>query len=85
VRRAGACALDLAHLGAGRLDGFWVTSLRAWDIAAGVLLVTEAGGRVGDFAGGPEFLRTNEVIAAAPGLFNPLREAIAAALPKSAP
>jgi myo-inositol-1(or 4)-monophosphatase len=85
VRRAGACALDLAHLGAGRLDGFWVTSLRAWNIAAGVLLVTEAGGRVGDFAGGPEFLRTNEVIAAAPGLFNPLREAIAAALPKSAP
>src|SRR5438270_593176 len=56
-------------------------SLNAWGVAAGALLVSEAGGRVGDFAGGSEFLRTNEVIAAAPGLFNPLREAIAAALP----
>jgi myo-inositol-1(or 4)-monophosphatase len=81
VLRAGACALDLAHLASGRLDGFWVTSLRAFDVAAGALLVSEAGGRVGDFAGGSEYLRTNEVIAAAPGLFNPLREAIAAALP----
>ena len=67
VRRAGSCALDLAHLAAGRLDGFWVMSLKAWDIAAGALLVKEAGGRVGDFAGGTQFLRTNEVIAAAPG------------------
>jgi myo-inositol-1(or 4)-monophosphatase len=81
LRRAGACALDMAHLASGRLDGFWVTSLRAVDVAAGSLLVAEAGGRIGDFAGGPEYLRTNEVIAAAPGLFNPLREAIAAALP----
>jgi len=83
LRRAGACALDLAHVAAGRLDGFWVMSLKAWDVAAGSLLVTEAGGRVGDFAGGGEFLRTNEVIAAAPGLFNPLRESIVVALPKS--
>jgi len=79
IRRAGACSLDLAHLAAGRFDGFWVTSLRAWDVASGSLLVTEAGGRVGDFAGGPDYLRTNEVIASAPGLFNPLREAIVAA------
>ncbi|MEO5765541.1 MAG: inositol monophosphatase family protein, partial [Casimicrobiaceae bacterium] len=81
IRRAGACALDLAHLASGRLDGFWVTSLKAWDVAAGSLLVSEAGGRVGDFAGGSEYLRTNEVIAAAPGLFNPLRESIVAAHP----
>lgn len=81
ILRAGSCALDLAHLASGRLDGFWVTSLRAFDVAAGALLVSESGGRVGDFAGGSEFFRTNEVIAAAPGLFNPLREAIAAALP----
>jgi myo-inositol-1(or 4)-monophosphatase len=54
-------------------------SLKAWDVAAGALLVKEAGGRVGDFAGGTDFLRSNEVIAAAPGLFNALREAIAAA------
>ena len=79
VRRAGACALDLAHLAAGRLDGFWVMNLQAWDVAAGALLVKEAGGRVGDFAGGTDFLRSADVIAATPGLFNPLREAIAAA------
>jgi myo-inositol-1(or 4)-monophosphatase len=79
LRRAGCCALDLAHLAAGRLDGFWVMSLRPWDIAAGALLVQEAGGRVGDFAGGADFLRAHEAIAATPGLFTPLREALASA------
>jgi myo-inositol-1(or 4)-monophosphatase len=79
MRRAGACALDLCYVAAGRLDGFFATSLRSWDIAAGALIVEEAGGRVGDFAGGPDVLRTNEVIAAGPGVFGPLREAIAAA------
>jgi len=79
IRRAGACALDLAYVASGRLDGFWVVSEKPWDIAAGTLIVKEAGGRVGDFAGGNDFLRTNEVIAAAPGVFNALREAIAAA------
>jgi len=76
IRRAGACALDLAYVAAGRLDGFWVTSLERWDVAAGALLVEEAGGRVGDFAGGSEYLRTNEVVAAAPGVFGELRDAI---------
>ncbi len=79
LRRAGACALDLAYVGAGRLDGFWVTGGKPWDVVAGALIAMEAGGRVGNFAGGADFLRTNEVIAAAAGLFNPLREAIAAA------
>ncbi len=77
IRRAGACALDLAYVASGRLDGFWVMSLKPWDVAAGSLIVREAGGRVGDFAGGQDFLRTNEVIAAAPGVFNALRESIA--------
>ena len=45
LRRAGSCALDMANLAAGRLDGFWVTSLQSWDVAAGALLVREAGGR----------------------------------------
>ncbi|MEO8752321.1 MAG: inositol monophosphatase family protein [Casimicrobiaceae bacterium] len=79
LRRAGSSALDLAHLAAGRLDGFWVMNLKAWDIAAGALLVEEAGGRVGDFAGGMDFMRANEVIAATPGIFNALREAVVAA------
>jgi len=79
LRRAGACALDLAYVAAGRLDGFFEMSQSTWDVAAGALLVREAGGRVGDFAGTPEVLRAREIIAAAPGVFNPLREAIAAA------
>jgi len=79
VRRAGSAALDLAYVAAGRLDGFWVTTLKPWDVAPGALLIKEAGGRVGDFAGGTDFLRAREVIAAAPGVFNALREALAAA------
>lgn len=81
LRRAGAGALDMAYVAAGRLDGFFEMSLGTWDVAAGALLVSEAGGRVGDFAGNPEFMRGNEVIAAAPGIFNPLREAIASVPP----
>lgn len=81
VRRAGTCALDLAYVAAGRLDGFWEAGLNPWNVAAGTLLVAEAGGRVGDFAGGRDFLRANEVIAAAPGVFSLLRDAIAAAAP----
>jgi len=81
LRRAGAGALDLAYVAAGRLDGFFEMSLGTWEVAAGALLVSEAGGRVGDFAGNPEFMRGNEVIAAAPGIFNPLREAIASVPP----
>lgn len=79
VRRAGSSALDLAAVAAGRLDAFWVVSLKPWDVAAGALLIKEAGGRVGDFAGGTDFLRASEVIAAAPGVFNALREALGAA------
>jgi myo-inositol-1(or 4)-monophosphatase len=79
IRRAGAGALDLAGVASGRLDGFWVMSLKAWDIAAGALIVSESGGRVGDFAGGADYLRTNEVVAAAPGVFNALRAAVTAA------
>jgi myo-inositol-1(or 4)-monophosphatase len=81
IRRGGSSALDLAHVAAGRLDGFWVMSMRPWEVAAGALLVREAGGRVGDLSGGTEFMRTSEVIAAAPGVFNPLREAIVTAQP----
>lgn len=80
VRRAGACALDLAYVAAGRLDGFWEMRIKSWDVAAGALLVSEAGGRVGDFAGGNNCLRRAEVIAATPGVFNALREAIGTSL-----
>jgi myo-inositol-1(or 4)-monophosphatase len=81
IRRAGACALDLAYVASGKLDGYWEMGLNPWNVAAGALLVVEAGGRVGDFAGGLEFLRTKDMIASAPGVFNLLRDAIAAAAP----
>lgn len=69
VRRAGAAALDLAHVACGRLDGFWEYGLHAWDIAAGALLVQEAGGLVGDPRGGETHLACGHVVAANPKLF----------------
>lgn len=63
VRRAGSAALDLAYVAAGRLEAFWEFNLNPWDTAAGVLLVTEAGGRVSDFAGGDFQLKSHEVLA----------------------
>jgi myo-inositol-1(or 4)-monophosphatase len=63
VRRAGAAALDLAYVACGRLDLFWEFSLNAWDIAAGVLLVREAGGLVSDMRGGPVSLRADNILA----------------------
>lgn len=57
VRRGGSAALDLAYVACGRLEGFWEFSLNPWDMAAGVLLVTEAGGKVSDMKGGPMKLR----------------------------
>jgi myo-inositol-1(or 4)-monophosphatase len=63
VRRFGAAALDLAYVAAGRFDGFWERDLNAWDIAAGVLMVTEAGGKVTDADGGAEMLTAGSVCA----------------------
>jgi len=68
VRRDGSAALDLASVAAGRFDGFWEFGLKPWDIAAGMLLVTAAGGAISDFhgnayqLGGPVVLATNSVI-----------------------
>jgi len=53
IRRAGSAALDLAYVACGRFDGFWEMHLHAWDVAAGLLLITEAGGVISDFDGGP--------------------------------
>jgi myo-inositol-1(or 4)-monophosphatase len=63
VRRAGSAALDLASVAAGRFDGFWEFNLNAWDTAAGVLLVEEAGGKVSDFRGGEFQLASRETVA----------------------
>lgn len=64
IRRAGSAALDLAYVAAGRLDGFWEFGLNAWDIAAGALIVQEAGGMVGDMKGGNGYLESGNVLAA---------------------
>jgi len=64
LRRAGSAALDLAYTACGRYDGFFEVGLKPWDLAGGALLVTEAGGRVTDVHGGPEFLREGSVVAA---------------------
>ena len=66
IRRAGAAALDLAYVAAGRLDGFWEIGLRQWDMAAGILLIQEAGGIVTDFRNGDNYLDSGNIIAANP-------------------
>jgi len=63
IRRFGSVALDLAYVAAGRMDGFWETGLSSWDIAAGILLVREAGGFVSDMDGGQDMLDTGAVVA----------------------
>ncbi|MGB5278327.1 MAG: inositol monophosphatase family protein [Gammaproteobacteria bacterium] len=69
IRRPGSAALDLAWLAAGRTDGFWEFNLNAWDIAAGALIVREAGGIVSDFYGRDGYLEHGDIIAASPRVF----------------
>jgi myo-inositol-1(or 4)-monophosphatase len=69
IRRAGAAALDLAYVAAGRLDGFWEFGLSPWDMAAGALLIQEAGGFVADFDDTPNFLRTGNIVCGNPKVF----------------
>ena len=77
LRRPGSAALDLAWVAAGRSDGFFELGLNAWDIAAGCLLIQEAGGLVSDIAGGEDFLRTGHVVAGTPKVFVPLLQTLA--------
>lgn len=63
IRRLGSSALDLAYVAAGRFDAFWEVGLQPWDVAAGVLLVTEAGGRVSTYDGSPHVLTTSTIVA----------------------
>lgn len=66
VRRAGSAALDLAYVAAGRMDAFWEMGLSRWDMAAGALLIQEAGGLVSDLQGGSGFLDSGDIVAATP-------------------
>jgi len=76
VRRAGAAALDLAYVAAGRLDAFWEMGLSPWDMAAGALMIQEAGGLVGDFSGEPTYLASGDIAAGTPKVFPQLLEAL---------
>lgn len=69
IRRPGAAALDLAYVACGRLDGFWEAGLSSWDMAAGALLIMEAGGLVSDFGGDSAYLDTGRLVAGTPKVF----------------
>jgi myo-inositol-1(or 4)-monophosphatase len=69
IRRPGAASLDLANVAAGRLDAFWEMGLSPWDMAAGVLMITEAGGLVGDFNGDGAFMESGKIVAGNPKIF----------------
>lgn len=77
VRRPGSAALDLAYVAAGRYDGFWEIGLAPWDIAAGWLLVVEAGGLVGDLTGEARHLESGNIVAASPKIFAQMLQVIA--------
>ncbi|MBA5249649.1 MAG: inositol monophosphatase [Gammaproteobacteria bacterium] len=76
IRRAGSAALDLAWMAAGRMDGFWEIELNIWDIAAGALIVKEAGGFIGDFSGRGKYLETGNVVAGNEKVFKEILKAI---------
>jgi len=77
IRRPGSAALDLAYVAAGRLDGFWEIGLKPWDMAAGILLIQEAGGMVGDFRGGHQHYETGNLVAGNNKVYAAMLQAIA--------
>lgn len=77
IRRAGAAALDLAYVACGRLDGYWEIGLNPWDMAAGILLVQEAGGVITDFSFQDKYMESGNVIAANPKMHQEIYKAIA--------
>ena len=81
VRRAGAAAVDLTFVASGAVDGYWERGLAPWDLAAGVVLVEQAGGVVCDYRGGPLDIHGGRILACAPGLREPMLEALAACRP----
>lgn len=83
IRRAGSAALDLAYVAAGRLDGFWEIGLNPWDMAAGVLLIEEAGGLISDLTGKASHLQSGDVVAANPRLFKAMLQKIRPFVPEA--
>ncbi len=83
IRSAGSAALDLAYVAAGRLDGFWEFGLKPWDMAAGVLLIKEAGGIVCDFHGKHEYMKTGNIVTGTPKICAAIQKTIQPYLPES--
>lgn len=77
VRRPGSAALDLCYVAAGRIDGFWELGLAPWDIAAGALIIREAGGRISDFRGTDQYLTNGNVVAGNPKVYGALSKLLA--------
>jgi myo-inositol-1(or 4)-monophosphatase len=75
IRRAGAASLDLAYVAAGRLDAFWEVGLSEWDMAAGALLVREAGGLVADIDGSENFMSSGNIVCGTPKCFKAVLQA----------
>jgi len=76
IRRPGSAALDLSYVAAGRYDGFWEIGLAPWDMAAGVLMIKEAGGLVGDLEGDDTYLESGQILAGNPKIFSQLLQVI---------
>jgi myo-inositol-1(or 4)-monophosphatase len=76
IRRMGSAAIDLSYTACGRFDGFWEMKLKPWDIAAGVLIVREAGGMASDFVGGQQYMTTGNLVASNPYIFPQMLEVV---------
>jgi myo-inositol-1(or 4)-monophosphatase len=77
IRRPGSAALDLCYVAAGRVDGFWELGLKKWDIAAGALMIKEAGGRISDFKGTDRYIDSGNVVAGNPKIYAALSKLLA--------
>lgn len=77
VRRPGSAALDLCYVAAGRVDGFWEIGLNTWDVAAGALMIREAGGRISDYRGTDGYLESGDVVAGNPKIYAALSKLLA--------
>lgn len=82
IRRAGSAALDLAYVACGRVDGYWEFNLKPWDIAAGTLIVKEAGGLATDFNGGDNFLESGNILTSNPKLYKEMAQVIGQTISK---
>jgi myo-inositol-1(or 4)-monophosphatase len=82
IRRAGSAALDLSMVAAGVFDGFFEFRLSAWDIAAGALLIEEAGGKLTDFSGGRRFWERGNIIAGSPGVADGILQVVSTVAPE---